>query len=49
MPFDLPDNFLLQNFALETAKRAFQSFAVLNMNFSQSRVSLLRNYQSNSF
>jgi hypothetical protein len=35
MPFDLFDDVLLLDFALEAAQRAFQSFTILDMDFCQ--------------
>jgi hypothetical protein len=35
VPFDVLDDVFLQDFAFEALKRAFQAFAIVNLNFSQ--------------
>ena len=43
MPLDLLDDVFLLDFTLEAAKSAFQGFSVLDMDFSQSKLTYLSN------
>ena len=44
MSFDFLDDVFLLDFALETAQRAFQGFSILDMNFSQTRLTCLLHF-----